>query len=59
MEKFLENLKAQAEENPVMALAVAAGCMTAASKLINAYGQSKGSRAYAKDVERRIRASKK
>ncbi|MFL5661341.1 MAG: hypothetical protein ACJ8BW_08305 [Ktedonobacteraceae bacterium] len=46
MEKFLENLKHQAEENPILALAVAAGLLTATSKLVN-------SAAWAKEVKRR------
>jgi hypothetical protein len=33
---FVNNLKKEAEENPVLALAVAAGLLTAASKLVNA-----------------------
>ena len=35
MEDFINNLKRQAEENPVLALVVAAGLITATSKLIN------------------------
>lgn len=58
MDRFLENLRREAEANPTMALAVGAAFLTAVSKLINAHGQSKGSRAYARDVERRIRQSK-
>ena len=33
---FINNLKREAEENPVLALAVAAGLLTAASKFANA-----------------------
>ena len=58
MNEFLENLKREAAANPVMALAVCAGLLTAASKLIEASGNAKGSAAYAKEVERRIKASK-
>lgn len=34
-ERFLTNLQHQAEENPVLALGVAAGLLTAMSKLVN------------------------
>lgn len=53
--KFLQNLKQTAEENPVVVLVAVAAIMTAGAKLIKAYGESKGSRAYAKQVEYRIR----
>jgi len=59
MNDFIENLKRQASDNPVMALAVTAGLLSAASKFIDAVGHHKGSNAYAKDVARRIRESKK
>lgn len=36
MEKFLRNLQAQAEENPVLALGVAAGLCTGLAKIVNA-----------------------
>jgi hypothetical protein len=35
MDKFIHNLKEQAEENPILALGVAAALLGAASKLIN------------------------
>jgi hypothetical protein len=59
MNEFLENLKREASENPVVAIAVAAGLLTAASKLINASGNARNSRAWAKEVDRRIKASRK
>jgi hypothetical protein len=37
MDDFINNLKRQAEENPVLALAVAAGLITATSKLVNSW----------------------
>jgi hypothetical protein len=46
MDKFLNNLKSQAEENPVLALGVAAALFTSASKLVNAA-------AWKKEVRRR------
>jgi len=57
MEKFLNNLMHQAEENPIAALAVAAAVFTGLSKFIDASGHAVGSRAYAKQVNHRIRKS--
>ena len=51
MNEFLNNLKKQAEENPVLALAVAAALLTAGSKFMN-------SMAWKQEVARRIRTSK-
>jgi len=59
MERFMENLWRQAEQNPLGALVVASMVMTAASKLVKSHGESAGSRAYAKDVNRRIKASRR
>lgn len=59
MTPFLENLKREAEANPTVALAVAAGLLTAAGQFINAVGRHKGSNAFAKDVERRIKRDAK
>lgn len=55
MNQFLANLKRDAEANPTIALAIAAGLLTAGAKFIDAAGRHKGSTAYAKDVERRIK----
>jgi len=59
MNEFLENLKREASENPVFAIAVAAGLLTAASRFINASGNARNSKAWAKEVDRRIKASKR
>jgi hypothetical protein len=58
MNKFLENLKHQAEENPVLALGVTAGLITAISKLMDSTANTKNSKAWAKEVERRVRQAK-
>jgi TolB-like protein len=58
MNEFLENLKTQASENPVFALGVAAGLITAISKLTDSLVNSKNSKAWAKEVERRVKKSK-
>ena len=59
MNTFLENLKREAEANPVAALAVGAAFLTALSKVIQANGQAAGSRAYARHVNAKLRATKK
>lgn len=56
MNEFLENLKREAEANPTMALAVAGGLFAATAKLIDAIGHHKGSTAYAKMIENKIKA---
>jgi hypothetical protein len=48
MDKFLENLKRQAEENPMLAMGVAAALFTSLSKLVN-------SAAWKQETARRIR----
>lgn len=53
--EFVKNLKRSAEENPVVVILAVAAVLTATSKLIKAHGAAKGSRAYAKQVEYRIR----
>lgn len=59
MNEFLENLKREAAENPTVTLGIVTGLLLAAGKFVEASGHAKGSRAYAKDVERRIKASQK
>lgn len=53
MDHFLDNLKQQAEENPVLALGVAAGLITSISKLIDSGATLKNSHAWKKEVARR------
>jgi hypothetical protein len=48
MDKFFENLKREAEANPLMAAGVAAGLLTAAGKFVEAAGSVQSKRAYAK-----------
>lgn len=50
---FLNNLKTQAEDNPIVALGIGAALITAISKLIDASVNSKNARAWAKEVARR------
>lgn len=57
MNRFLENLQRQAEENPVVAMGVAAGLITAISHLMNATTNKKNSIAWKKEVDRRVKKS--
>lgn len=59
MNPFFANLKREAEANPTVTLAIAAGLLTAASKFIDAASHHKGSTAFAKDVDRRIKRDAK
>jgi hypothetical protein len=59
MEKFLANLKAQAEENPFVALGIGVAVFTAASKFIDAAGSAYGRRTWSKEVARRSKHAKK
>jgi hypothetical protein len=51
MNDFLENLKKEASANPLVAMGVAAGLLTAAGKFVEAAGSVKSKRAYAKIAE--------
>lgn len=53
MEKFLENLKHQAEDNPVLAMGVAAGLLTAVGKLVEAHTNSRNSKSWMRETQRR------
>jgi hypothetical protein len=58
MEKFLTRLQNQAEENPMLALAIGAAVLTASSKFINAAGAAYGQRTWSKEVARRSKSIK-
>jgi hypothetical protein len=51
MDKFFENLKREAEAQPLIALGVTAGLLTAAGKFVEAAGSVRSRRAYAKMAE--------
>lgn len=55
MNQFLNNLKAQAEANPMAALVIGTALLTAAGKFIDASGATIGRHAYAKQVENSIK----
>jgi hypothetical protein len=52
-QRFVDNLARQAEENPVVALGVAAGLITAIGKFISASSDARNSRAWKQEVARR------
>lgn len=54
-DRFLQNLMHQAEENPVIVMGVAAGLLTALSKLIGASNESRNSRTWRREELRRER----
>jgi hypothetical protein len=58
MNKFMTNLKRSIEENPLAAIAVATVAVTAVAKFVDAAGHTRGSNAYAKQVNRSIKNSK-
>lgn len=47
------------EENPVAFMAAAGGLLMGISKIVDAVGNARGSNAYAKDVNRRVRKEKR
>jgi hypothetical protein len=58
MNQFVNNLKRAAIENPLVTIGVAVSAVAVTAKLIEAVGNNAGSRAYAKDVNRRVKNSK-
>lgn len=59
MNDFLENLKRQAEENPIVALGVGAALITAIGKLVSSSVDAKNSKTWAREVARRSAKLKK
>ena len=59
MEINTDQIKRAFEENPVAFLGASGALLMGISKIIEAYGNYKGSSAYARDVNRRVRMSKK
>ena len=53
MKKYIDNLKRQAQENPIAAIVVGALAITAISKLMQANTEKANSKSWAKEVERR------
>lgn len=57
--RFLNNLKREAEENPIMALGIGAALLTAAGKFVEAAGSVRSKRAYAKIAENAVKKATK
>lgn len=53
MKKYIDNLKRQAEENPLLAAGVAIAAVTAVTKLMQANTERNNSKSWAKEVDRR------
>jgi hypothetical protein len=53
MDKFLERLQEQAQENPLVAIGIGVAALTAVSKFIDAAGSAYGQRTWSKEVARR------
>ncbi len=54
-----DNISRHFEDNPVGFMAAAGALLMGVSKIIEAVGNSRGSHAYARDVNRRVKASKR
>lgn len=54
---YLDRLKQQINENPMFALAVGAAAITAVAKLIDATSAAQGRRAYAKQINHKVKSS--
>lgn len=58
MHPFLESLKRQAMENPIAAAGVGAAILATLGKFIEQVSHARGSHAYARDVNRRVKKDK-
>jgi len=54
MQNFINNLKAQAEANPILALGVTAAVLTATAKLMDSNTARISAKTHAKEIDRRI-----
>jgi len=54
MNDFLENLKRQAEDNPIVAIGVGAALITAVSKLLSAKTEWKNAVSWDRETARRL-----
>lgn len=59
MNQFVANLKRQAEENPVFALATGAAVVQAVTKLVTTNTDRKKAKTNAKEIDRRIKKLEK
>lgn len=56
MQKFIDNLKRQAEDNPVLVMGVTAALLQSAAKVMDANTQRSYAKTHAREVDRRIAA---
>jgi hypothetical protein len=54
VKRFYAKLKDAAIENPLLTVAIAAGAITATAKLIDAGTQRQNSKAWSREVDRRV-----
>jgi len=54
VKRFYAKLKDAAIENPLLTVAIAAGAITATAKLIDANTQRQNSKAWSREVDRRV-----
>lgn len=59
MNEFLENLKRQAEANPLAALGIGAGLITAIGKLLESSNERKNARSWDRETKRRAKKDAK
>lgn len=55
----VDKLVRKFEEDPVPFMAASTGLLIGLSKIVQAVGQSRGSNAFARDVNRRVRAERR
>lgn len=58
MDQFVDKLKAQANENPMLALGIGAAVITSIGKLIDSASAAQGRKAYAKQINHRVKTQK-
>jgi predicted ATP-grasp superfamily ATP-dependent carboligase len=59
MNRFLENLKTEAEANPLLAMGIATGLLTAINMLAKTRIDAKKAVDHAKEIDRRIKKLEK
>ena len=53
MNEFLDNLRRQAEDQPMVAMGIGAAAITAIAKLLNAQTEHRNAKTWKKEVDRR------
>lgn len=55
---YLDRLKQQFNENPVLVIAVGAAAVTAVAKLVDAVSAAQGRKAYAKQINHKVKTTR-